>query len=265
MIDTGFLEDLPDERKACIKSIFYHVNQREIKEIWGISVQNTQKFKHFILLMNNSAHLCSCLATVTREIVCRHYFSLMMHTHTAMFHIQLIRPRWYKNRDLDGKHEPFVFAAKFQDTELLKQPEINQEIFYLTALIQNNVDKWEQISKSTLDEKLFFGKVMGMAKKVTLKAVEKKDERIFEIFQRYLDELNDFEDELNSEIDTDDEANENSLQLQNPIKKPRKGRPKGTTRIKSAMEPPKSNKSQRHCKICRQAGHYSSTCTQNQK
>ncbi|POG71403.1 hypothetical protein GLOIN_2v1793903 [Rhizophagus irregularis DAOM 181602=DAOM 197198] len=265
VIDTGFLEDLPDERKACIKSIFYHVNQREIKEIWGISVQNTQKFKHFILLMNNSAHLCSCLATVTREIVCRHYFSLMMHTHTAMFHIQLIRPRWYKNRDLDGKHEPFVFAAKFQDTELLKQPEINQEIFYLTALIQNNVDKWEQISKSTLDEKLFFGKVMGMAKKVTLKAVEKKDERIFEIFQRYLDELNDFEDELNSEIDTDDEANENSLQLQNPIKKPRKGRPKGTTRIKSAMEPPKSNKSQRHCKICRQAGHYSSTCTQNQK
>ncbi|GBC16349.1 protein FAR1-RELATED SEQUENCE 11-like isoform X1 [Rhizophagus irregularis DAOM 181602=DAOM 197198] len=223
VIDTGFLEDLPDERKACIKSIFYHVNQREIKEIWGISVQNTQKFKHFILLMNNSAHLCSCLATVTREIVCRHYFSLMMHTHTAMFHIQLIRPRWYKNRDLDGKHEPFVFAAKFQDTELLKQPEINQEIFYLTALIQNNVDKWEQISKSTLDEKLFFGKVMGMAKKVTLKAVEKKDERIFEIFQRYLDELNDFEDELNSEIDTDDEANENSLQLQNPIKKPRKG------------------------------------------
>ncbi|CAB5323948.1 unnamed protein product [Rhizophagus irregularis] len=194
VIDTGFLEDLPDERKACIKSIFYHVNQREIKEIW------------------------------------------------AMFHIQLIRPRWYKNRDLDGKHEPFVFAAKFQDTELLKQPEINQEIFYLTALIQNNVDKWEQISKSTLDEKLFFGKVMGMAKKVTLKA-----------------------DELNSEIDTDDEANENSLQLQNPIKKPRKGRPKGTTRIKSAMEPPKSNRSQRHCKICRQAGHYSSTCTQNQK
>ncbi|CAB4491280.1 unnamed protein product [Rhizophagus irregularis] len=147
VIDTGFLEDLPDERKACIKSIFYHVNQREIKEIW----------------------------------------------------------------------------AKFQDTELLKQPEINQEIFYLTALIQNNVDKWEQISKSTLDEKLFFGKVMGMAKKVTFKAVEKKDERIFEIFQRYLDELNDFEDELNSEIDTDDEANENSLQLQNPIKKPRKG------------------------------------------
>ncbi|GBC11573.2 protein FAR1-RELATED SEQUENCE 11-like [Rhizophagus irregularis DAOM 181602=DAOM 197198] len=192
VIDTGFLEDLPDECKACIKSIFYHVNQREIKEIW---------------------------ATVTREL-----------------------PRWYKNQDLDGKHEPFVFAAKFQDTELLKQPEINQEIFYLTALVQNNVNKWEQISKSTLDEKLFFGKVMGMAKKVILKA-----------------------DELNSKIDIDDEANENSLQLQNPIKKPRKGRPKGTTRIKSAMKPPKSNKSQRHCKICRQARHYSSTCTQNQK
>jgi hypothetical protein len=265
MTDTGFLEDLPDERKACLKSIFHHVNQEEIKEVWGISVQNTQKFKHFILLMNNSAHLCSCLASVTRGIVCRHYFSLMMHTHTAMFHIQLIRSRWYKNHELDGKHEPFVFAAKFQTTELPKQPEINQGIFYLTALIQNNVDKWEQKSKSALNEKLFFGKVMGMAKKVTLKAVEKRDGRILEIFQRYLDEFDDLEDD--SEMGSDDETNEydeNNLQLQNPIKKPKKGRPKGTRRIKSTMEPPKSNKGKRHCKICKQVGHYSSTCSQNQ-
>ncbi len=91
MINTGFLKDLPDEHKACTKSIFYHVNQKDIKEIWKISVQNTQKFKHFILLINNSAHLCSCLAIVTREIVCQHYFNLMIHIHTAMFHIQLIR------------------------------------------------------------------------------------------------------------------------------------------------------------------------------
>ena len=70
MINTGFLEDLPDKHKACAKSIFHHVNQKDIKEIWEISVQNTQKFKHFILLMNNSAHLYSCLITVTRGIVC---------------------------------------------------------------------------------------------------------------------------------------------------------------------------------------------------
>ena len=30
-------------------------------------------------------------------------------------------------------------------------------------MIQNNVDKWKQ--KSALDKELFFGKVMGMAKK----------------------------------------------------------------------------------------------------
>ena len=85
------MKDLSDERKAYAKSIFCYVNQKDIKEILGISIQNTQKFKHFILLMNNLAHLCSCLATVTREIVCQHYFNLMIHIHTAMFHIQLIR------------------------------------------------------------------------------------------------------------------------------------------------------------------------------
>jgi len=270
-VNNGFLEDLPDERKACFTSIFQHVNQNEVKEIWGISVQNTQKFKHFILLMNNSSHLCSCLATVTRGIVCRHYFSLMMHTHTAAFHIRLIRQRWYKSSELNGKNEPFVYAAKFQTMELLKQPE-NQEISYLTAMIQNNVDKWDQKSKSSLDERIFFGKVMGMAKKVTLKAVESRDIRIFEIFQQYLDEFDDRNDNLENDSDSEEDfnsgsetdendENDNDLLLQNPTKKPKKGRPKGTKRIKSAMEIP--SKKNRHCKICKKIGHYSSTCVLN--
>ncbi len=267
------MEDLPDERKACIKSIFRHVNQEEIKEVWGVSVQNTQKFKHFILLMNNSAHLCSCLATITRGIVCRHYFSLMMHTNAATFHIRLIRQRWYKDPELNGKNEPFVCAAKFQNTELLKQPE-NQEIPYLTAMIQNDVDKWDQKSKSSLDERIFYGKVMGMAKKVTLKAVEKRDTRIFEIFKEYLEEEyleeddnlennenENSESDFDSDVEVDDDKENNGLYLQNPIKRPKKGRPKGTKRIKSVTET--SSKNKRHCKICKEVGHYSNTCIHN--
>ncbi|CAG8755466.1 1892_t:CDS:2, partial [Rhizophagus irregularis] len=120
MNTTGFLEDLPDERKACIKSIFNHVNQEEIKE----------------------------------------------------------------------------------NTELPKQSK-NQEVPYLTAMIQNNVDKWDQKSKTNLDERIFYGKVMGMAKKVTLKAVENHDTRIFEIFKEYLDENGNLEnnDSRNNEPD----------------------------------------------------------------
>jgi hypothetical protein len=72
-------------------------------------------------------------------------------------------------------------------------------------MIQNNVDKWNQESKSILDEKIFYGKVMGLAKKVTLKAVKRRDMRIFEIFQQYLE----FDDENgNLENDLDEEINE---------------------------------------------------------
>ena len=108
-------------------------------------------------------------------------------------------------------------------------------------MIQNNVNKWNQESKSSLDERIFFGKVMGMAKKVTLKAVKKCDVWIFEIFQQYLnefDENDNLENGLDSEADFNSDENETSdddfddLQLQNPIKKPKKGRPKGTKRIK---------------------------------
>ena len=116
---------------------------------------------------------------------------------------------------------------------------------------------------------------MGMAKKVTLKAVEKRDTRIFEIFKEYLDENDGNLDNLeygnsenseldfNSDVETedDDRENNNNLHLQNLIKKPKKGRPKGTKRIKSAMEI--SSKNKRHCKICKEIGHYSNTCIQN--
>ncbi|GET04426.1 hypothetical protein GLOIN_2v1793903 [Rhizophagus clarus] len=194
-----------------------------------------------------------------------------MHTHAATFHIRLLRKRWYKNPELNGKNEPFVYAAKFQNTELLKQPE-NQEVSYLTAMIQNNVDKWDQTSKSNLDERIFYGRVMGMAKKVTLKAVEKCDTRIFEIFKEYLDENGNLEnnDSRNSESDfnLDVESSENDeendcsfLHLQNPMKRPKKGRPKGTKRIKSVTEI--SGKNKRHCKICGKVGHYSNTCINN--
>jgi len=64
----------------------------------------------------------------------------------------------------------------------------------------------------------------------TLKAVERRDGQILEIFQHYLDEFDDLENEFNSEIDsnneTDEENNENNWQLKNPIKKPKKGRQK---------------------------------------
>src|SRR5271154_4441426 len=112
---------------------------------------------------------------------------------------------------------------------------------------------------------------MGLAKKVTLKAVKKHDLRIFEIFQQYLNEFDDENGNLenesddensnlkNNDLDNEEEIEENDdyLQLQNPIKKPKKGRPKGTKRIKSATEVSSSNK------ICKEVGHYSNTCIYN--
>ncbi|GBC00155.1 hypothetical protein RclHR1_03770002 [Rhizophagus clarus] len=121
-------------------------------------------------------------------------------------------------------------------------------------MIQNNVDKWDQTSKSNLDKRIFYGRVMGMAKKVTLKAVKKCDTRIFEIFKEYLNKNGNLEnnDSKNSELDfnLDVESSENDeendcsfLHLQNPMKRPKKGRPKGTKRIKSVTEISSKNKS----------------------
>ncbi|PKY54095.1 hypothetical protein RhiirA4_472722 [Rhizophagus irregularis] len=64
-----------------------------------------------------------------------------------------------------------------------------------------------------------------------LKSGTKKDTRILEILQEYLNKFDDENSNLENEIETDEtEENEENddLQLQNPIKKPKKGRPQGT-------------------------------------
>jgi len=76
-----------------------------------------------------------------------------------------------------------------------------------------------------LDKKLFFEKVIEMAKKITLKVVKKWDGWILEIFQYYLNKFDNLENKLNDKIESNlnnKVNNKNNLQFQNLIKKLKK-------------------------------------------
>ena len=84
---------------ACIielKQLIAGLDPAKIHELWQIS-SNNRKSKHFIVLYDNSMHLCTCLILINRGLVCRHFFVTMLVSPVAKFHIGLVPQRWYTN------------------------------------------------------------------------------------------------------------------------------------------------------------------------
>jgi hypothetical protein len=84
------LHDDIDTPQTTLKQMIKFVEFQNIKEIWSISVGNSSKVKHYVILLQNNGHICSCLSILRCGIVCRHYFQVMLATSNAMFHIRLI-------------------------------------------------------------------------------------------------------------------------------------------------------------------------------
>ncbi|RHZ50855.1 hypothetical protein Glove_490g67 [Diversispora epigaea] len=118
-LSDQYLEDMPDARQTTASCMIFDVNKEQITSMWAVSVGNKLIEKHFIILLSNNSHHCSCLSLINREIVCRHYFQIMFRSPIAKFHIRLIPSRWYyKNKD--PSKEPFLVATKFEEISIPK-------------------------------------------------------------------------------------------------------------------------------------------------
>ncbi|EXX71824.1 hypothetical protein RirG_075080 [Rhizophagus irregularis DAOM 197198w] len=189
--------DLP---QATLKQIISYVGLNNVKEIWAVSVGNSSKIKHYILLLQNWGYICSCLSIVQSGIICRHYFQVMLTTKEAVFHIRFIPTRWY-NEDRNAVQESFITADKL----------------------------------TVFEQKIVYGKLHGVYKKALNKALQttSKSEQLISLLQEFADDKND-NDETDSEEfyqydDTSDKENfDPSIPLlQNPKKRREKGRPLG--------------------------------------
>ena len=80
------------------------VGQKEVLEIWKVVDIRSERrtHVHFVIIINEISFLCSCLKSISKGIICRHYFRVIMNSKTAAFHISMIPQRWYKNIYQDG-------------------------------------------------------------------------------------------------------------------------------------------------------------------
>ena len=92
------------------------VGQKEVLEIWKVVDIRSERrtHVHFVIIVNEISFLCSCLKSILKGIICRHYFRVIMNSKTAAFHISMIPQRWYKDIYQDGlnSQEGLIFKYK---------------------------------------------------------------------------------------------------------------------------------------------------------
>jgi hypothetical protein len=248
--------DIEDQR-ATIQQLVAYVGLDNVKDIWSVTIGNSLKAKHYVLLLQNFAHLCSCLTIIRQGIVCRHYFQVMLATSDAKFHIRLIPSRWYQKAS-DMTNPPFLVADKFATQENNHPPV--PPVVYLYQFDKKK-DFMEQGLK-TLEQKIIYGKLHGIYKQALRKALDTKSQsqRLIELLEDFVNSRDTDESEDGSSSGSNKENRPTIFRLQNPKIHRRKGRPAGTKRFKSSHEQIRKETNQRKCKKCGGAGHYQKNC-----
>lgn len=246
--------------------------QNSIKNLWGVSYITSSKIHHLIILLNNGTYKCSCLSLITRGIVCKHYFNVMLRTSEAQFHIGFLNPRWLNLTNLDLKSRPFHLASKFTMDPNIPHLEPDNVDFFNSAnngSVSNNYNPYVSLDK----QQLYYRNKQGLVKQAHQIACKTCDEDFTTLLQKYINNKNHEALELESKwVITPNllkDGQENIDQIGNPIIRRPKGRPPGTARFKGPLETSSRHnestggRNQNKCGLCNNIGHNRATCPSN--
>jgi hypothetical protein len=246
-----------------LKSIVAEVGEENIQEVWKIKDMRPEnnKHSHFVVVVDSISYLCSCMSNISRGIICRHYFRVMVHSRVAGFHIQMIPVRWYND---ERKDKEIVNGCCFANQESAKnQP--NEILMPNPLTMPKSVTC---VLRRAAQRKVKYGEVWGLARHATQLAVEHDDHsEMVAWLKEFIGRHKEIADTLTGSVRnwnlqeslTNNENKENEPgSIENPLVSRRKGRPE-TKRYKSATE--KKGKSRTYtCGACGQTGHNSATC-----
>ncbi|PKY63318.1 hypothetical protein RhiirA4_491811, partial [Rhizophagus irregularis] len=100
-IEDNFIEDVVDEPQTTLKALLIDMDTLKIVETWKICrVGGLSHKDNLVVLFDDGTHLCTCVETITKGIVCRHFWRVMLYSNMAKFHISIIPIRLYKDEIL---------------------------------------------------------------------------------------------------------------------------------------------------------------------
>jgi hypothetical protein len=228
------------------------VGEKRIREVWKITDirPENNKHVHFIIIIDPVSYLCSCMSSISRGIVCRHYFKVMITSVIAGFQIQMVPSRWY----IDSQKDKDVVVKTYF---------VNQEAeqnFSDATLVPNSLTiplSVTTVLRCAAKKKAKYGEVWGLARQATQLAIEHESHNeiigwLKQFINRQIEMI------THTELVRNSDNKENELeQIENPLVSRCKGRPE-TKRYKSSTE--KKPRAKYTCGTCGQPGHNSARC-----
>jgi len=268
----------------------------KIIETWRICrVGGLSHKDNFVVLFDDGTHICTCLETITKGIVCRHFWRVMLYSNAAKFHISIIPIRWAKDDILMKLDEvleksPVLTAIEPPTNNTMIQYEVN---FTLQSLRHIQKSSHRENIQQIVPERNRFGVAFSTAKTAINVALEtKSDNELVQLLKNFILSKKSHNDNLEESVvirnNEHNEENNEIVSLQqclidettDPHVTKIRGVPR-KKRFKSAIEISKSKsimreitseinnnmqntnetaRQQRKCLQCGKPGHYQKKC-----
>ncbi|RIB21559.1 hypothetical protein C2G38_2176301 [Gigaspora rosea] len=288
-----FAEDMFDANIVELEQLIAGLELARIIEVWHVASLD-KKNVHFIVLYDDTTHLCTCLTLINRGLVCQHFFSVMLVSKVAKFHTRLILQRWYLNT-LDEsvttlENEPVISIVS---NEEFNKPgnAIHIDFSHLEDICGSHIFTKHISHEMVCRER--WGKGFGMLKKIlNLAIVTNRAEELYKIHEKLVKEMkNEIKSQNSQAITENNELQEFAHTINNPTSVKTKGR--SSKRIKafnnvtnilnskntkskmpriildsrndmsdteSISDTEETIVNKRKCRICNMKGHNSRTC-----
>jgi len=271
-----------------------------IVEIWKIRrVGGISQKENLVVLFNDGSHICTCLETITKGIICRHFWRVMLYSNTARFHISIIPIRWYKDDILTKlnssilENSPILTAVESSNTAISHTVDFTLQSLKKHFEGSYNNENIQQI----IPKRNKFGVAFSTAKTAINIALETgSDSELVKLLKDFISTKQrsrnavDLENNMEVENIEHNENNNNILPLQQqlidvtadlyvtkiweaPCKKRIKssievvGRKKvmhetsNHANVQETDDSGVTSRSQRKCLICKKLGHYQKKCS----
>ncbi|KAF0530101.1 protein far-red impaired response 1 isoform x3 [Gigaspora margarita] len=242
--DAEFAEDDYESIITNLDSLIKCIDQSTIQEVWCIMTIEQNK-EHFVVICKDANHLCTCMTLVTKGLVSRHFFSVMLNSDKAMFHIGLIPARWYNEITSNSQDEAAISIINkknlLDSNEPVYEHQIEMNYSFLNEIRQTQIIS--DTVKQNLNFRVKYNQGFGYAKKAVELALETGlENELNKLLQNWIKKT-----EKKFYCDLNESSKENLPDISNPYLTSTKSASR--KHIKSALED-SSSKYYGKSKIC---------------
>ena len=163
IINNGIREQKKDTWQILYQSLIKDIPPEAILEVWFVQATGTQGTGHYVVLLDEGTHLCTCLLLINKGLLCRHFFRVGTYSQYATFHISMIPNRWYldiniRSNDL-SQHSPIPVCGTQTENRVEMEKSITFQHFFSFRVGSNSS---HSAIKST---KAIYAELSGLSKK----------------------------------------------------------------------------------------------------